>query len=104
MRAQWAARPCAWHIYPQADGAHWPKLEAFVERYTAGLDPGSAVAVRRFWRAWNGAADAGPIGTAWGEFADARRTLERHADRWATRLSKLPELAAGLVKATSPEV
>ena len=35
VRAQWAARPFAWHIYPQAQGAHWVKLSAFLARYTA---------------------------------------------------------------------
>jgi hypothetical protein len=28
VRAQWAGRPFVWHIYPQAEGAHWPKLDA----------------------------------------------------------------------------
>jgi uncharacterized repeat protein (TIGR03837 family) len=35
VRAQWAARPLLWHIYPQEDDAHWAKLEAFVARMTA---------------------------------------------------------------------
>ena len=26
------ASPFVWHIYPQADGAHWPKLDAFIDR------------------------------------------------------------------------
>lgn len=30
VRAQWAGRPLLWHIYPQEDGAHWAKLEAFM--------------------------------------------------------------------------
>ena len=40
LRAQWAARPFAWHIYPTADDAHQVKLEAFLARYTAGLAAG----------------------------------------------------------------
>ena len=98
VRAQWAARAFAWHIYPQAEGAHWRKLEAFVDGYAAGLDPGPAAALRRFWRAWNGAPEAGPIGTAWLDFADARPHLDRHADSWAAELASMPDLAAGLVK------
>lgn len=29
VRAQWAAAPMLWHIYPQLDDAHQPKLSAF---------------------------------------------------------------------------
>ncbi len=48
VRAQWAGKPFAWHIYPQDDGAHAPKLEAFMAR--AGLPADWAA----FWRGWNG--------------------------------------------------
>jgi uncharacterized repeat protein (TIGR03837 family) len=48
VRAQWAAKPFVWQIYPQHDGVHWAKLDAFLDRF--GADP----AVRDFWRAWNG--------------------------------------------------
>jgi uncharacterized repeat protein (TIGR03837 family) len=101
VRAQWAARPFAWHIYPQADGAHWRKLDAFVARYHFGLAREPAAALRRFWRAWNGAPDAGPIGAAWLDFAAARPQLEERADEWSGECAALPELAAGLVKATA---
>jgi uncharacterized repeat protein (TIGR03837 family) len=99
VRAQWAARPCAWHIYPQLDGAHWPKLEAFLDRYVADLDGDAAAAVRAFWRAWNGAADGAPIDFAWRVFVAARRAIARHARDWSARLATLPDLAAGLVEA-----
>jgi uncharacterized repeat protein (TIGR03837 family) len=101
VRAQWAARPFAWHIYPQADGAHWRKLDAFVARYHFGLAREPAAALRRFWRAWNGAPDAGPIGAAWLDFAAARPQLEERADEWSGECAALPELAAGLVKTTA---
>jgi len=101
VRAQWAARPFVWHIYPQADDAHLRKLDAFVERYTAALDAGSAAAVRRMFHAWNGAAGADDIGAAWGELAKRQVPLERHAAEWSAQLAALPELASGLVKASS---
>ena len=104
VRAQWAGRPCAWHIYPQAEGAHWGKLDAFVERYTSGLDPGTTAALAGFWRAWNGAPGAPPIDVAWREFAAARPAITRHAERWAAKLAGLPDLASGLVKAASARV
>jgi uncharacterized repeat protein (TIGR03837 family) len=99
VRAQWAARPFAWHIYPQAEGAHRAKLEAFLDRYAELLHPAAAIAVRRFWRAWNGDPDAGPIGAAWLEFAAAGPQLEVHGVRWSARLAALPELAESLAEA-----
>ncbi|MDL5033946.1 elongation factor P maturation arginine rhamnosyltransferase EarP [Pelomonas sp. APW6] len=54
VRAQWAGRPFVWHIYPQDDGAHEAKLEAFMALAFADM-PGS---VRQewqvLWRTWNG--------------------------------------------------
>lgn len=48
VRAQWAGRPFVWHIYPQDDGAHATKLQAFLDRFppVEGLP--------EFWSAWNG--------------------------------------------------
>jgi uncharacterized repeat protein (TIGR03837 family) len=47
-RALWAGAPLAWHIYPQHDGAHHAKLEAFLHWLDA---PAS---LRAFHRVWNG--------------------------------------------------
>jgi len=104
VRAQWAARTFAWHAYPQADGAHWRKLEAFLDRYAAGLGAAPAVALRGFWRTWNGAPEAGPVGPAWLDFAAAHPHLERHGEAWAAGLASLPDLADGLVKAAYSRV
>jgi uncharacterized repeat protein (TIGR03837 family) len=104
VRAQWASRPFAWHVYPQAEDAHRRKLDAFLDRYATGLAQGPDAALRRFSRAWNGVPDAGPIGAAWLEFAAARPHLERHAGGWTSQLLALPELAAGLVTAAAKGV
>ena len=48
VRAIWAGKPFVWQIYPQDDGAHGPKLEAFLDMLT--LPP----ALRSFHRVWNG--------------------------------------------------
>ncbi|MBM3386955.1 MAG: elongation factor P maturation arginine rhamnosyltransferase EarP, partial [Betaproteobacteria bacterium] len=48
VRALWAGQPFVWHIYPQDDGAHHAKLEAFLDWLQA---PES---LRRFHRRWNG--------------------------------------------------
>ena len=48
VRAIWAGNPFAWQLYPQHDGAHHDKLEAFLGE----LQPPSDWA--RFQRVWNG--------------------------------------------------
>lgn len=56
VRAQWAGRPFTWHIYPQDDGAHVPKLDAFLDRFLAGAPATLAADVRAWWAGWNGEA------------------------------------------------
>ncbi len=48
VRAIWAGRAFVWQIYPQADGAHAAKLEAFLDWLQAPPD------LREFHRIWNG--------------------------------------------------
>ncbi len=103
VRAQWAARPFVWHIYPQDDGAHWVKLAAFLARYTAGLDRAHAAAVTSLWEAWN-RREAAPshdaakpgLPEAWAGFAARLPALEAHARTWADRLAQRRDLAAAL--------
>ncbi|MEP6824093.1 MAG: elongation factor P maturation arginine rhamnosyltransferase EarP [Ramlibacter sp.] len=49
VRALWAGRPFAWQIYPQHDGAHHEKLQAFLAWLQA------PPALVRLHAAWNGA-------------------------------------------------
>ena len=104
VRAQWASKPFVWHIYPQADNAHLPKLGAFLSRYGQGLDTVATAAVDRFTRSWNGDPASPGIGDAWREFSAARPRLVAHGQEWAERLAALPELAAGLVTAAAERV
>ncbi len=53
VRALWAGQPFVWHIYPQDDGAHHAKLDAFLDWLQA---PQS---LRQAHRVWNGI-DNGP--------------------------------------------
>ena len=84
VRAQWAARPFVWHIYPQHDGVHRAKLEALRARYAAGLPADAAAAVRDVWLAWNGGAG---IDRAWPRYVAEQERLARHGRDWAQRLS-----------------
>ncbi len=102
VRAQWAAKPMVWHIYPQDETAHLPKLHAFLDRYCGGLGeslPESAAApLRRLFTAWNGDNESGKLSAGqWAEFAAALPELRRHALNWQNNLSKQQDLCTKLV-------
>ena len=96
VRAQWAEKPFVWHIYPQAEGAHWAKLDAFLDRYCDDLPPPAANAMRALWRAWN-AADANAIAPAWRAFSAQLPGLKKHAQQWAKHLRNQPDLASNVL-------
>ena len=96
VRAQWAAKPFVWQIYPQPDNAHWVKVNAFLLLYCEGLENTAALALRALWRAWN-AEDCVNIGSAWGQFDNQLPTLQTHAKVWAGNLAEMPDLAANLL-------
>jgi uncharacterized repeat protein (TIGR03837 family) len=61
VRAQWAGRPMIWQIYPQNDGIHAQKLDAFLGLYLyvnpAAQTPENVEfqqALRQTWHGWNG--------------------------------------------------
>jgi hypothetical protein len=93
VRAIWAGRPFVWQIYPQHDGVHRLKLDAFLDRFLAGAEPGFAAALRRLWHAWNGfvpwpedAAGPWPDAAAW----------QRACTGWCDRLAAQPDLVSQL--------
>lgn len=92
VRAQWAARPLAWQIYPQQDNVHLTKLEAFLDRYCQGLAEDAAAALRAFHQGWN---SSGHLD--WDDFWQHRKVLQMHAAAWAEQLAKAPDLASNLV-------
>ena len=60
VRALWAGAPFVWQLYPQHDGAHRHKLQAFLERWRVDgtVAPPPAVAQ---WFAWWNADAAGAV-------------------------------------------
>ena len=90
VRAQWAGRPFVWQAYPQDDGAHGAKLDAFLARFLADAEPGFADGLAGLWRGWNGLGD---------------RTLElpqpqpwqTHALRWRDNLLAQDDLCSRLL-------
>jgi uncharacterized repeat protein (TIGR03837 family) len=95
VRGQWAARPLFWHIYPQPEDAHWPKLTAFLELYCAQLAAPAAAALRDAWSAWNGVGD---MGVAWRALAPHLAALAAHARSWSEQLAGRGNLSAALVQ------
>lgn len=100
VRALWAGAPLAWQIYPQAEGAHMAKLDAFLDAWLTGLDAAAAAAARAFMRAWNGEAGAGAsgAGAAWQALAPWQAALANHARQAAARLAGQTDLATGLAE------
>ena len=94
VRAQWAARPFVWHIYPTDDGAHWVKLGAFLARYAAGMDRAHAACLTALWERWN---RGEPVAREWPAFDAALAALAPHAEEWAARLASRADLATQLV-------
>ncbi|MFC0398618.1 elongation factor P maturation arginine rhamnosyltransferase EarP [Paraburkholderia rhizosphaerae] len=97
VRAQWAARPFVWHIYPQADDAHLPKLDAALAHYARSLPTAARDALTRFWHAWNGVG-APDWATLWADFSRHRPALTARATQWAHELARAGDLAGNLAR------
>ncbi|OLL30204.1 hypothetical protein BTH42_17970 [Burkholderia sp. SRS-W-2-2016] len=91
VRAQWAAKPFVWHIYPQADDAHLPKLDAALAHYTRTLPAAARGALERFWHAWNGNGQPD-----WAQFQRHYPALKQRAAGWAAELAQVGDLAGNL--------
>ena len=101
IRAQWAGKPFVWQVYQQDDGAHLIKLEAFLQRYSEGLDETTKTAIRRLFVAWN---MGGNVASAWQGYVENRQTIARHNRDWAERLVERPDLATALVNFCAAKV
>jgi uncharacterized repeat protein (TIGR03837 family) len=90
VRAQWAGRPFVWHIYPQHDGAHGPKLEAFLARHLAGAAPAVAHALSAWHKGWNGMGALPPTLPKLDEW-------QGHVRSWREALRRQEDLAGQLL-------
>jgi uncharacterized repeat protein (TIGR03837 family) len=99
VRAQWAERPFVWHVYPQEEGAHRLKLDAFLDAYTAGLERSAAAALRNVSYQWNlmGGTRVNLVG-AWEEFRSHACALGAHAPIWAGRVARVGDMATNLAQ------
>lgn len=94
VRAQWAAKPLLWHIYPQDDEVHITKLNAFLDLYVANIPSPLAAAVRQSWLAWN---QAGDMRNNWNHLLSQLEEWQQHSQRWCDSLLEQPDLANQLV-------
>ena len=97
VRAQWAAKPFFWDIYPQSDDAHLVKMAAFLRLYRADLpDLAAAQALGALWQAWvrrEGAA----LAVAWAAVCRHLPALQAKASAWQAQLGQQPDLLTQLL-------
>lgn len=92
VRAQWAGHPLLWHIYPQAEEAHWTKLEAFIRHVE------SHTTMPLLWaealRAWN-RGEAEPA--IWAALLADLPALNQASLVWSEYLASQTDLASGVM-------
>ena len=97
LRAQWAAKPFIWHIYPQEEDYHLIKLEAFMALYCHNLAPEIASA----WKKLNICFNQGEKETLisqWQQVDQAHPALTQHAKNWPNEALNDADLATRLVQ------
>lgn len=98
VRALWAGRPMLWQLYPQDDGAHAAKLDAFLALAFDDAPAPLSDAVGEMARLWNGVGPAARLPAAWQRLWPALRAGWAHATearcrRWAAQ----PDLTTQLI-------
>ncbi|MDO6776427.1 elongation factor P maturation arginine rhamnosyltransferase EarP [Shewanella sp. 3_MG-2023] len=96
LRAQWAARPFIWHIYPQDEDYHLVKLQAFVNIYTHKLDDRFANIFSEVNFAFN--QQRADISDYWQQLISVQLPMQRHATDWAVDAKNDADLATRLVQ------
>ena len=101
VRAQWAAKPLVWQIYPQEDAIHLVKLKAFYDHY---LDQGVLTAKQRsiYWQfvsAWNNgnaSSNDAVLASTWPKLVEIYPLLLENARVWRNQLLKQRDLVSQL--------
>jgi len=101
VRAQWAAKPLVWQIYPQEEAIHLVKLKAFYDHY---LDQGVLTAKQRsiYWQfvsAWNNgnaSSNDAVLASTWPKLVEIYPLLLENARVWRNQLLKQRDLVSQL--------
>lgn len=90
-----AGRPFVWQLYPQGDGAHAAKLDAFLGRFIAGAAPDLAGPVRSAFAGWNGS----PATAPWADLLAPAMLghWREHCTAWREALSAQADLTTQLI-------
>lgn len=97
LRAQWAAKPFIWHIYPQEDDYHLVKLEAFLALYCDNLPPEIAAHLIALNLAFNQAQQSA-VTHHWQTLDPVNLPLQQHAKQWPINALNAADLATRLVQ------
>ncbi|MFZ6750260.1 elongation factor P maturation arginine rhamnosyltransferase EarP [Undibacterium sp. Ren11W] len=96
VRAQLAAKPFIWHIYPQDENLHHIKLRAFLGRYALDAEHLCALSL-----AWNAAstADASTLewSDLWQQFLDDMPKMNVMALNWQRQLAANGDMTSNLL-------
>ncbi|HDX9011681.1 elongation factor P maturation arginine rhamnosyltransferase EarP [Aeromonas dhakensis] len=95
VRAQWAARPFLWHIYPQEEQAHMVKLDGFLDHYLAQLPAATGQWLRGFSHALNQGENTREW---WAQWPDHAAIWQQHGRHWSHKLLQDGDLVTRLVK------
>ncbi len=90
VQAQHAGVPFVWQIYPQAEGAHVVKLQAYLDRFLQAAPPSVDAEVRRVFEAWNGLAPWAGL--------PATGPWSAHCAAWRDRLALQSDLTTQLLQ------
>lgn len=91
VRAIWAGKPFIWQIYPQDDGVHNIKLDAFLNML------GAPTSLRDFHHSWNAGTPESPANS----LAIDLPVWQSCALKAKTQLTALPDLTASLMEFVS---
>ncbi|MCL1048239.1 elongation factor P maturation arginine rhamnosyltransferase EarP [Shewanella abyssi] len=97
LRAQWAAKPFIWHIYPQDDDYHLEKLAAFLQSYCDNLSPQASKICRSLNMAFN-TEQAGATAEEWQKLDFIQPEMSLHAQQWPINILNDADLASRLVQ------
>ncbi|MBV7315197.1 elongation factor P maturation arginine rhamnosyltransferase EarP [Shewanella sp. NIFS-20-20] len=97
IRAQWAAKPFIWHIYPQEDDYHLVKLEAFMQLYCDNLPPEIAELWQALTLSFNQEQQAA-VSHHWQQLNLVSLPLLQHAKQWPNDALNAADLASRLVQ------
>jgi uncharacterized repeat protein (TIGR03837 family) len=97
VRAQWAAKPFIWHIYPQDENLHHKKLRAFLQRYAPDI-----TSLTSFHLRWNGVEAAGPQESAswsilWSQFQADLPKMAATGQVWPQKMLTNGDFASNLL-------